>query len=118
MRTFAAPLLTAALVAGTVSLPNAASAAGDRPMAIPFAALGNIRNWKPDGQNAMYVESQRGDWYHATFWSPCFELPFADRIGFVTEPGGSLDKFSSIMVGGDRCWFRSFEKSGAPSGAR
>ena len=90
------------------------SAAADRPASIPFADLGNIRDWRAEGSDAILIESQRGNWYRATFFGPCLELPFAETIGFVTEPGGSLSKFSSIIAGGDRCWFRSFEQVAPP----
>ncbi len=107
-------LLSMALLASIGGAAGAAAA--DRPTSIPFADLGNIQDWKPDGQNGMYIKSQRGKWYYATFWAPCFELPYSETVAFVTEPGGSLNKFSSIMAGGDRCWFRTFEPSGPPSG--
>jgi hypothetical protein len=93
----------------------AAATAANRPVSIPFADLGNIRDWRADGHDAMLIESQGGDWYRATFWAPCYELPFAETVGFVTEPGGSLNKFSSIVVGGQRCWFRTFEPVAPPS---
>ena len=54
------------------------------------------------------------DWYRITLWAPCNELPFAIGIAFVTDSLGSLDKYSSILVGGERCYFRTFEKSGPP----
>ena len=42
-------------------------------------------------------------WYKATLFSPCIDLPFAHTIGFKTNPGGSFDKFSSIIVRRQRC---------------
>ncbi|HEU4618698.1 MAG TPA: hypothetical protein VFV10_11680 [Gammaproteobacteria bacterium] len=42
------------------------------------------------------------------------ELPFAIGIAFVTEPAGHLDQYSSILVDGERCWFKTFERSGPP----
>lgn len=99
-------------------LAVAGSAAADRAASIPFADLGNISNWRADGHEAMLIESQRGNWYRATFFAPCYELPFAESVGFVTEPGGRLDKFSSVVVAGQRCWFRDFEQVPAPEGER
>ena len=81
---------------------------------ITFADMGGIRDWQSDSSDSLYVESLQGQWYKATFFGPCFELPFAERIAFVTEPDGSLDKFSSILVDGDRCHFRTFEQVAGP----
>ncbi|NBC22186.1 MAG: hypothetical protein GVY21_01785 [Gammaproteobacteria bacterium] len=92
----------------------AADAGAARATSIPFADLGNIEDWRAEGHDAMLIESQRGQWYRATFYAPCYELPFAETVGFVTEPGGSLSKFSSIVAGGQRCWFKTFEKTAPP----
>jgi hypothetical protein len=35
--------------------------------------------------------------------SACIQLPFAERLGFESNPGGSFDKFSSITAHGQRC---------------
>lgn len=91
--------------------------AGDekpRPAVIHFADLGAIRDWRADGADALLVQSSRGQWYRATFYGPCIGLQFADTIGFVTDPGGSLDVFSSVLVNGDRCWFRTFDQVSLP----
>jgi hypothetical protein len=41
---------------------------------------------------------------------PCSGIQFRDRVAFVTDGTDRLDKFSSVLVDGERCWFRSFEK--------
>ena len=79
-----------------------------------FADLGGIRNWQADGSDALFIESVHGDWYRATFWAPCVDLPFAIAIAFVTEPNGNLERFSSILVDGERCSFRTFEHATEP----
>jgi hypothetical protein len=81
---------------------------------LPFAQLGNIRSWQPDGRDAIYIQSGNRKWYRATFWSPCNTLPFAFTVAFVTKPNGNLDRFSSILVDGERCWFRDFHATSAP----
>ena len=81
---------------------------------IPFADLGNIRDWDSDSPSELYVQSANRDWYRITFWAPCNELPFALGIAFVTEPTGHLDQYSSILVDGERCWFKTFDRSGPP----
>lgn len=97
------------------TLGTAATDAGAaRAASIPFADLGNIRDWRAEGHDAMLIESQRGQWFRATFFAPCFELPFAEQVGFVTDATGRLDRFSSILVNGERCYFRSFEEIAPP----
>lgn len=107
------------LVLATVSCTSLLSAGGvfaaEQPMSIPFADLGNIRDWTADSTMALYVQSQNRKWYKISFWSPCHELPFAVSIAFVTGPLGSLDKYSSILVDGERCWFRTFEPATPPA---
>ena len=81
---------------------------------IPFAAIGNIRNWHATSRDELYVQATNRDWYRATFRAPCHALPFAVGIAFVTESNGQLDRFSSILVDDERCWFKTFERSGPP----
>jgi hypothetical protein len=81
---------------------------------IPFADIGNIRNWHAASAEDLYIQAMNRDWYRVTFWSPCQALPFAVGIAFVTEANGQLDSFSSILVDGERCWFKTFEPSGPP----
>jgi len=45
----------------------------------------------------------------------CTNLPFAERVGFVTEPTGEFDRFSSIVVQGDICDVQSLVKSTPPA---
>jgi hypothetical protein len=96
----------------------AAALGAVQPASIPFAAIGNIRDWHADSAEELYVQAMNRDWYRATFWAPCQALPFAVGIAFVTEPNGGLDRFSSILVDGERCWFRTFEQSDPPTDER
>ncbi|HEX5418883.1 MAG TPA: DUF6491 family protein [Gammaproteobacteria bacterium] len=107
-------LMLAAVSCAALLAAGGASAA-EKPMSIPFADLGNIRDWTANSTMALYVESQNRKWYKITFWSPCHALPFAISIAFVTGPLGSLDKYSSALVDGERCWFRTFEASAPPA---
>ncbi len=90
-----------------------ALAQGERAV-LRFADLGGIRDWRADTDKAILIEGQNKNWYRATFYAPCVGLRFANTVAFVTEPDGGLDRFSSILVQGERCWFKSFERSGAP----
>jgi hypothetical protein len=88
---------------------------GNGRAGIPFANLGGIQSWRPDGDRGIYVEGRRGTWYHAEFFAPCTSLLFTDRVAFLTDTGTSrLDRFSSILVDGERCHFRRFREVEAP----
>lgn len=102
-----------AVVLGAMLATGGAMAAQNRT-AIHFADIGNIRNWSADTPDALYIQSMNRQWHRVTFWSPCTQLPFALTIAFVTEANGDLNAYSSILVGGERCWFKTFEASSAP----
>ncbi len=105
--------LTRQLVLAGGLLACGLAAAKDH-VAIHFANHGSIRDWQPDDKNALFVQDNHKQWYRATFWTPCFDLPFAIGIGFVTGTMDELDEYSSVIVGGERCMFKTFEKSDPP----
>src|SRR5262245_65197441 len=70
---------------------------------IPFVSHGGIQDWRPDGDNGLYVQDTFGHWYYAKLFAPCLDLQFAERIGFVAEPDDSFDRFSAIEVHRHRC---------------
>jgi len=94
-----------------LGLLPAANAASDH---LDFAALGGIRDFRPDGDAGIYIEGRNNQWYHADFFAPCYALRFHETVGFVIDPTDTLDRFSSILVAGDQCYFKSFEKTDKP----
>ena len=104
------------LLLGTIALSSAAIGADDiiAPAHIRFAEIGNIRSWQAVGHDAILFQSGDGHWLRADFTAPCRDLPFAFSISFITEPNGRLDRFSSILVDGQRCWFRSVRADTEP----
>jgi hypothetical protein len=97
-----------------VSAGGAASPPEEKPAVLHFADLGGIRDFRAVG-DALFVQGTNRRWFRATFFGRCLHLRNAEAIGFVTEPGGSLDRFSSILVDGERCVFRSFERAEPPA---
>jgi len=106
------------LATAAVTMAVAGGASAEKPTRIPFADIGNIRDWRADTASELYIQSMDRDWYKTTFLAPCTALPFATAIAFVTEPNGDLNSFSSVLVEGERCWFKTFEKSNAPPAKR
>jgi len=107
------------LLVWLVATPSAAEEAkADKrtDYSIPFADHHGIRDWREDGEKGIWIQAASREWYYATFMSPCIGLPFALGIGFVTEPGGQLNRFSSIRVPNEpmRCYFRDFKPSDPP----
>ena len=77
---------------------------------IEFVNLGGIDDWRAEGNTAMLIKGLNGNWYRAEFSFPCDGLQFKNTVAFVTDGTNRLDRFSSVLVNGQRCWFRSFDK--------
>jgi hypothetical protein len=87
----------------------------ERPVSIPFANLGSVRDFRALSDDVLLIEGTGHRWYRATLFGPCIGLRHAESLAFVTEPGGALDRFSAIYVEGRRCTFRSFERTDPPA---
>ncbi len=81
---------------------------------IPFVNFSSIRTFKAVGRDTVYFEDLRRQWYRATLFGPCLGLPFAQHIGVDNRGTHSLDRFSAIIVEGQRCQIQSLVKSGPP----
>jgi Family of unknown function (DUF6491) len=88
--------------------PPAASTAAAAPLPapevqIPFART-NLWNWQVLDDQTLLIQDQNRRWYKATLFGRCINLPFVgDRIAFDSNPSGTFDKFSAILVRGQRC---------------
>lgn len=95
-----------------------AQGSGEQPSeraVIELANLGGIRDWRPAGSaDAILIEGRNGQWYRATFMNHCPQINFHDTLGFVTDATGDLTRFSSVMAGDQRCYFRTFERTAPP----
>ncbi|SEH17788.1 hypothetical protein SAMN05428974_2361 [Sphingopyxis sp. YR583] len=81
---------------------------------IVFPSDSTIRNWQADRDRGIWIRGRGNDWYYGTFAGFCRDLDFAQAIGFETRGAGRLDKFSSIVVRGERCQLSSFVTSPPP----
>ena len=85
-----------------------------KPAEIPFVKYNGIYDFRADGDNAIYLQDDRHNWYHATFMGPCTDLPFATRIAVKTRDTSSLDRFGEIIVGDDECQIEELVTSDPP----
>ena len=111
-----------ALSLAALLLPLSAAAA-DEPEAsreigveasIAFPAYGTVRNFEADGDDGIWIEDQRRDWYYATLTGYCPDLGFVESIAIDTRGTSRLDKFGAIIVKGQRCSFTSFVTAEKP----
>ncbi len=105
-----AAVLTVGVVTGLFIGLNSANAS--QANSISFANFGSIKDWKAESSRSMIITTTSGDKYRATFISRCHSLPYSETVGFVTAPGGSLDKFGAVMVRDQKCNIRSLERIG------
>jgi hypothetical protein len=108
-------LAAAALAAPALAAPPAAPRPySTEEVRIPFATFGGIRNFEADGTDAVYLQDRARRWYHAELAGPCQELPWAFGIGVDTRGSSTFDRFSTLIVGRDRCQLTSLTRSGPP----
>lgn len=79
---------------------------------IPFPDR-NIESWRANGRKGLWIRAQR-KWYYAELFMECPDLPWAESVGFVTGGPGSFDRYSYILVRGDRYPLRSLTASSEP----
>jgi hypothetical protein len=110
--------IRAAIAVLAFLIPFAAGADDAAPPAearIPFANHGGIWDWRVVDDRTVLIQSNGRQWYKATLMSACFNLPFAQRVGFQSNPDGSFDKFSAIKLRGQTCPLISLVKTDPPA---
>ena len=112
--------LVLAIIAASLAVPALATPAVDaqhfakaEQARIPFPGF-RIRNFHADGRDVVYLQDQKRDWYRADLIGPCTGLPFARAIGIDTRGSSSFDRFSAVIVEGDRCQLLSLTRSAGP----
>jgi hypothetical protein len=81
---------------------------------VPFLHIGRMRTFRAIDQDTVYVQAQRRQWYRVTTMGPCPNLPWARFIGVDTHGSSVFDRFSTLLVDGDRCAVSSVVRSGEP----
>lgn len=97
------PLAALAFVAPAAYAETAPAAAeAQQEVRIPFANNGGIRDWRSYEKDVLYVQDRQRKWYKATLMSPAFDLRYTEAIGFDTGPTDTFDRFSTVVVAGQR----------------
>ena len=107
-------ILAAAAVLAIGGAAHAAAASKPAEARIPLVNHGGIYDWQATDRQTLYVQDRSRHWYRATLMSNCIDLDFAQTIGFDTGPIDTLDRFSSVVVRGQRCPITSLVASGPP----
>jgi len=112
------------IAAGAADSPPAVPAAGEAAQgasaapspeaSIAFANHGGIYSWQVVNDHTVLIQGLDHHWYQATLLAPCVDLPFAQRLGFESNPDGSFDKFSAITLRHQRCPLVSLVKASPP----
>lgn len=111
-----AAVIPALLLAGGTACAQTPGPDWGKRADIPFATNGGIRTFTPDEKgNGVYLQDSRGNWYYASLSGPCFDLPFANAIGYRTFGGSStLSRGDTIIAGGESCMITDLVHSGPP----
>jgi hypothetical protein len=111
------PMLAAALASPALAAPSGPSqhpsAIRGEEVSIPLPSF-RLRNFRTDDPDVVFLEDRARNWYRAEVIGPCTDLPFAHAIGIDTRGSSSFDRFSAIVVGGDRCPLLSLTRSEKP----
>lgn len=117
MKKFFAIAALSVLVAGCAGGAEYASS-GDAATAlqarIPFVGHGNIRDFHAVNDDTVFLQARNRQWYRADLIGPCFGLPYVSVIGVDARPIGTLDRFGTIIVDGERCKIGSLTPSESP----
>jgi hypothetical protein len=108
-------MLTAIAAAAALASPIAASPAQapGKEASIPFARLQGVRDFRPVADDVVYLQDRSFRWYRASLYQPCFRYRHVNKIG-IYDRGNTVDRFSSLLVDGQRCRIQSLVRSGPP----
>jgi hypothetical protein len=101
--------------AGAPSVAAPGAAAAEPQASIAFANHGGIYDWRVVDDRTVLIQGLNRQWYKATLFSSCIDLPFAERVGFESNADGSFDKFSSIKLRNQTCPLTSLTKTAPPA---
>lgn len=111
--------MSALLIAAALAAAAGPASQPAREARIPFLSFRSIRTFHPVGDDVIYLQDTRRNWYRAELAGPCFNLNTAIRIAVDTRySGDTLDNTSSFLVDGQRCPIHSLVRSEPPPDRR
>jgi hypothetical protein len=111
-------LAASASASAVASTPDKAESAKTVEVRIPFANFGGIRNFDAVEEDVVYIQDRRRNWYRAQLYGPCIGLRNAIGIGVDTRGSSSFDRFSTLVVGHERCAIHSLVRTEKPERRR
>ena len=105
--------LASAFALATPSLA-APAAASPEEARIPFVNFGGIRSFHANGDDIVYLQDSHRQWYRAELLGRCWGLSWAHRLGVDTRGSSTFDRFSALVVDGERCPLISLTRSEKP----
>jgi hypothetical protein len=107
-------MTVAVLAAPAIAAASPTNAEIGQEARIAFPNNATIRTFRADDRDTLYIQDRARRWYRASVIGPCINLPFAHAIGVEQRGSSVLDRFSALIVEGERCQLNSFVRVGAP----
>ena len=104
----------AAAIAAPLSAAVPPAAPSGKEVSIPFIRFGGIRDFRAQGEEVLFLQDRGRRWYRAALIGKCYNLPFAQRIAVDTRGANSVDRFTTLIVDGERCRIDSLTRSDKP----
>jgi hypothetical protein len=83
-----------------------------------FAANRRVDNYWQGEDGSLILRAGVGEWYRVELWQPCkSDLRWEQAVGLRPNPTGSFDKFSAVIVDGNRCAVERVDKIEDPRAA-
>jgi hypothetical protein len=98
--------------------PAFAAAAPQATPALQFDQIGTVKSWRAGGDNIVYVQDAKGQWYKAVLYETCMSLDTSKGVQFQTEVDPATNaKTSKVQVARHICTVQSLTKSDPPPAA-
>jgi hypothetical protein len=111
-------LILAAAAAPALAAPSAKEARSGEQARIVFPDRGGIWNFHAESDDVLYLQDRSRRWYRAELASKCWGLTFANAIGYDTRGSSTFDRYSAVIVNGERCHLLSLTRSEKPDRRR
>ena len=108
-----ARIMTFAAVLSVATAAHATPAPGAET-SVP--RMSRFLEWRPDGNQALFIRADTGQWYRATLRTPCRRMADRATISFIASPGDRFNRDSAVNAAGWRCLVDSVTESEAPGG--